>query len=946
MTTTFDAGSLVSARGREWVVLPESEPDFLVLRPLGGSDTDRTAVLPELETVEPASFPYPTPEEAGDAASAGLLRTALRAGFHSTAGPLRSLASLAVEPRPYQLVPLLMALRQEVARLLIADDVGIGKTVEAGMIAAELLAQGEARGVAVLCSPALAEQWQRELHEKMGIEAELVLPSTVTRLERGLLTTESLFGKYPDVVVSTDFVKSQRRRDEFVRSCPDLVIVDEAHTCVTDDGQGNTGTTQRYELVRKLAADSSRHLVLATATPHSGKEERFRNLIGLLDPELAELDLEQQDNRDRLARHFVQRRRGDIRRFLDEETPFPSDRQSREEPYSLTADYRALFDRVLDYAREVVRDSGSGNVRQRVRYWSALALLRALASSPRAAAATLRTRARNADANTPDEADALGRTAVLDVAHEDAGLEAADITPGADDTAESDDPHRRRLLDMARTAEKLQGPERDSKLAAVLSTVRSLLAEGYTPIVFCRFIDTAEYVAEHLAPLLPANTDVRCVTGTLPPEEREARVERLARGKHRPVLIATDCLSEGVNLQEVFDAVVHYDLAWNPTRHEQREGRVDRFGQRRDVVRAVTLYGSDNGVDGVVLDVLIRKHERIRKALGVSVPVPDGTDQVVEALLEGVLLRRGDPEQLTLEGVAEDSRAGLNQRWDSAVEQERQSPTKYAQRTIHPDEVSRELAEIRASLGDRREVRRLVRRSLHELDSTVTDTADGFTATTGPLPVGLRENLSRGRREPLVFHEDVPVPPGDAQLDRTDPNVAAIARYVLDSALDPLTAADKRPASRCGVQRTRAVAKRTTMLLTRFRFHLTLPGRDGPRPLVAEDAQVLAFRGRPDDPEWLTEQEVSELLAAEPSANIPPDQAREFLRRSLDGLPGLEPALDEKADELAARLRESHLRVREAAGRRVRRHVTVTAHKPADVLGVYVYLPDTSGGSQ
>src|SRR5690606_26501329 len=88
------------------------------------------------------------------------------------------------------------------------------------------------------------------------------------------------------------------------------------------------------------------------------------------------------------------------------------------------------------------------------------------------------------------------------------------------------------------------------------------------------------------------------------------------------VLVATDCLSEGVNLQDHFDAVIHYDLSWNPTRHEQREGRVDRFGQPKDVVRAITYYGSDNGIDRVVLDVLLRKHESIRRATGVSVPVP------------------------------------------------------------------------------------------------------------------------------------------------------------------------------------------------------------------------------------------------------------------------------------------------------------------------------------
>ena len=170
----------------------------------------------------------------GDAASGQLLRTALRVGFRSSAGPFRSLARLAVEPRAYQYVPLLMALRQDPVRVLIADDVGIGKTIEAGLIAAELIAQGDVGRLAVLCSPALAEQWQRELRDKFGIDAEVVLPSTAGRLSRGLMLDESLFDRHPYTVISTDFIKSPQRRQEFLNHCPELVIVDEAHTCVAD----------------------------------------------------------------------------------------------------------------------------------------------------------------------------------------------------------------------------------------------------------------------------------------------------------------------------------------------------------------------------------------------------------------------------------------------------------------------------------------------------------------------------------------------------------------------------------------------------------------------------------------------------------------------------------------------------------------------------------------
>ncbi len=335
--TIFAPGSLVTARGREWVVLPDSDEDLLVLRPLGGGEDETAGVLPGLEEVRSAQFPPPGPPDLGVATGGLLLRTALQVGFRSSAGPFRSLANLAVEPRAYQYVPLLLALRQSPVRSLSSDDVGSGNTIEAGLIAAELIAQGDAQRLAVLCSPALAEQWQRELREKFSIDAEVVLPSTVGRLSRGLMLDESLFDRYPYTVISTDFIKSPQRSQDFLNHCPELVIVDEAHTCVADGagGGGTVGSTQRYDLMRRIASKADRHLVLVTATPHSGKEQGFRNLLGLLDPELAVLDLDEVEGRTRLARHFVQRRRGDVRKYLTEDTDFPSDRLSREAPYRL-----------------------------------------------------------------------------------------------------------------------------------------------------------------------------------------------------------------------------------------------------------------------------------------------------------------------------------------------------------------------------------------------------------------------------------------------------------------------------------------------------------------------------------------------------------------------------------------------------------------------------------
>ncbi|NEE01151.1 helicase-related protein [Phytoactinopolyspora halotolerans] len=946
----FPVGSLVRARGREWVVLPDSDDAVLVVRPLGGGDADVAGVLRGIEQIESASFPPPRPDDLGDDRSARLLRDALRIGFRSSGGPFRSLAGLAVEPRPYQLVPLLLALRQETVRLLIADDVGVGKTVEAGLVAAELLAQGSARGLTVVCPPSLAEQWREELSTKFGMQPELVLRGTVSRLERGLEYGQSIFERYPVTVVSTDFIKADRRRDDFLRAAPDLVIVDEAHASVTDDaGRGTRGRTQRYRLLLELADDPARHLILVTATPHSGNEGSFRNLVGLLDPELKTADLRQERARALLATHMVQRRRADIRHYVNADTKFPSDRTTRERAYKLSPQYRALFDDVLAYVRGRVQDRTGTQLEQRVRWWSALSLLRTLASSPAAAAATLEVRASAAGAESIDAADALGAADVLDSADDDA-LDGADAVPGAiaadDETAES---RESRILRAFRKRALAMPVDEDVKLSTLVTTLNGLLKDGFHPVVFCRFIQTAEYVTEHLRQKLRGVT-IEVVTGTLAPDDRAARVTQLSEAAHGApkVLVATDCLSEGINLQRDFQAVVHYDLAWNPTRHEQREGRVDRFGQPAETVRAVTIYGEDTGIDGIVLDVLLRKHEAIRRDLGVSVPVPSQSDQVLSALVEGVLLRGRESEQLALDIEGRGEADQLEEEWRSTAEQEKQSRTRFAQRSIHEAEVMREVQAARQALGSPDDVDAFVRAALHELGADLWTAEYGFRVELAGLPVGLRDALGRTESQ-IDFYRDLPAPRAASVLFRTDPRVTALARYTLDAALDDALPPENRPARRCGVITSAEIEQPTVALLTRFRIHVTLPGRNVTETHVAEEARVLAFTGPPTAPNWLGQDAVEQLLDSRPTANIPEDVARNMIGHVLDALPDMTPLLNEQAQAIAEELREAHIRVRTAArGERAGalgvRGLEVRPQLPVDILGVYVYRP--AGGQR
>lgn len=964
----FAVGSLVLARGREWVVLPESsqEQDLLVLRPLGGSDEEVTGIFVgkgsdgrPFEDVRPATFRPPDPRrDLGNHQSAALLRDAVRLGFRAGAGPFRSLARIAVEPRPYQLVPLLMALKQDPVRLLIADDVGIGKTVEACLIARELIDRGEVQRFTVLCPPHLGEQWQRALREQFHLEAALVLAGSAARLEREDLRSP-IFARYPYTVVSTDYIKQERRRFEFRHSCPELVIVDEAHGCAASGGRGVSQL--RHELLRELSQDPSRHLILVTATPHSGNQETFRSLLGLLDPSLRELpeDLAGDQNRrhrEQLARHFVQRRRGDLQAYMDTETPFP-EREIAESHYTLKTQYRGLLERVLKYCREtVVETTGptpqpgprggaqqtlplmageDANVlqerrRQRVRWWSALALLRSLSSSPAAAAATLRSRSVTADAETPEAIDEEGRRAVLDL--DDQSADGLDIVPGSipeEQSAESAD--RRRLLALANEVDALKGGE-DAKLRRAEELVQGLLKEGCAPIVFCRFIPTVEYVADVLRAKLKGVT-VEAITGSLPPEERERRVEELSRQERR-VLVCTDCLSEGINLQHGFDSVIHYDLSWNPTRHEQREGRVDRYGQKREKVRAITLYGEDNPIDGIVLEVLLRKHQAIRKQLGVAVPIPLDTKVVERAIYEGLILRdRRDPKQLSLIGVLPEQQA-MELQWDTAVEREKKSRSLFAQHQLQKavtEEIGRELSEVKQAIGGGTDVERFTLNALRGLRATVSAGAP-FEIDVRETPSALRDAIDRDEPFSVVFRGRPPV--GSELLGRTHPIVAGLATYVLECALD-----GTGPGKRCGVIRTRAVQTRTTLLLLRMRFHIVAKDRDGvARPLLAEDVALAGYRGSPENADWLTRDEAEALLAATPDANIGPDVATEQLGRVISSFAVLLPRIQSVAAERAGALLDAHRRVRKAA-RSGAQALRVEDHGHPDVLGLYVYLP-------
>ncbi|WP_338848772.1 helicase-related protein [Massilia sp. W12] len=922
----FMPGNLVRARGREWVVQSESSRDWLRLRPLGGADDDIIALIPELELEElgPATFPLPQVSQAGNHAAALLLRDALRLKLRAGAGPFRSFGNIAVEPRAYQLVPLLMALRLSTVRLLIADDVGIGKTIEAGLIARELLDRGEIAKLAVLCPPHLVEQWQSELETRFNLSAVALTASSAARLERNLPHGVGLFDFYPVVVVSLDYIKSERHREHFLAIAPECVIVDEAHTCASS----STGKQLRFELLQRLAKDEARHLILLTATPHSGDEAAFYNLLSLLDPRFTGLQQRAAANdplRQELARHFVQRRRKDIIEWQAEtgdSKGFPR-RMKTELTYQLSGDWGKFFDAVQAYCRELAETvSAQGEGRGRLIWYATLALLRCVASSPAAAVKALGTRLEGGI----EAAELLRDERLHDGQADD--LDSNDLEP----PAQLEEANR--LQNLINEAERLSSQRGDPKLAVLIQHIGALLKDSYQPVVFCRYIATADYVAAQLRKAFP-QAGVESITGEYTPEERRERVEAMEEIPLR-ILVATDCLSEGINLQHLFTAVVHYDLAWNPTRHEQREGRVDRFGQQAAEVRCSMLYGQDNPVDGFVLQVILRKGEAIQKELGVLVPMPEDEARIHQALVQAALMKRknaqiGPQFQTSFDfGESEQILAPLQAKWQDALEKAKANRTVFAQRRLHPAEVLPEWQKQQEALGAQTDVQRFLQSACSRLGAPLEPVRQQqYRFLPQHLPEALRLRLEdEGIKQALLLDMD--------EVHRSHPLVGVLAGHLLETSLS--TESSQALAARCAATLTEAVDVVTTIYLLRLRHQLSYVRRRQPCQMMAEETVAIAVAGR-SNPQWLQDGDVSQLLACSPSGNLPLDVVQREIQASLAFIQSHPEQLQTLAAQRAEALLADHQRVRKAA-RDIGQH-SVSACLPVDVIGVYVLLPDS-----
>jgi len=918
MTVNFAPGDLVRARGREWVALPSPREGTLALRPLSGSENDTVILDPALETlsVSAARFDLPAGAAPTVQSKAALLADAMRLTLRRGAGPFRSAAQLAFEPRTYQLVPLLMALRLQVPRLLIADDVGIGKTIEAGLILRELMDRGEVDGFSVLCPPHLVEQWVGELKHRFGIEAVAVTSGSAARLERGLPLAQTLFDAYPYTVVSLDYIKAEKRREGFARACPDFVIVDEAHACVGT----HKGKQQRFELLAGLARDPERRMIFLTATPHSGDEDAFGRLLSLIEPSFGAMNFEDARYRERLARHFVQRQRIDlVSGEWDENRAFPK-HETTESPYRLSQAHLDFQEAVLDYCFGVVSRAGTGLRERRLAFWGTLALMRCVGSSPAAALSALRNRMSN-------ESNRL-ESQIYDEDSDDE--DAVDIEPS---TGFDTDPA---LLALVVRAEELVH-KADPKLTALIDALTPLIKKGVNPVVFCRYLATAEHVRNGLRKAFP-KLAVEAVTGVLTPDERRDRVAEMASADDQKeiqrILVATDCLSEGINLQQLFDTVVHYDLSWNPTRHQQREGRVDRFGQPAELVRSIMMFSPDSAIDGAVLEVILRKAEEIRKATGVTVPLPDNRGPVTDALMASMMLRRGGTRQLALDLRLDDGTKAMEVRWRDASESEKKSRARFAQNAMKPQEVAPEWEKVRTLLGSPADAKTFIEQAMSRFGVPLEPRKTLLVAHVHALEAGLKERLTqRGLSGSVRLAMVEPAPSGTALLTRTHPLTATLAEALVEASLDP-EALSGLGIGRVGAWPTSAVQQMTRVALLRIRFKLTVHARKE-RLLLAEEAALVALQGG----KIVASGEAARALLNTPATSDLALSARDrFIGKAKEDLPSLlDGPLADFIKTRAEELMQDHARLRAAAGSASR--VTVEAVLPPDVIGLFVLVP-------
>lgn len=538
-----------------------------------------------------------------------------------------------VTPLPHQLYALERAMEKGRVRLLFADEVGLGKTIEAGLVIRELKLRGLAKRILVVAPKGLTPQWQAEMRLHFGETFRIADPGDFDAVSRWS-DEENVWRAADQLICPLDSVKplarrrgwsaeriaayNQRRFEDLITADWDLVIIDEAHRL-----GGSTDQVARYKLGAALA-DAAPNLLLLSATPHSGKSDQFLRLMQLLDREA--FPGEDCIDRDRVASYVV---RTEKRLAIDNDgNPLFKTRQTR----LVTVDWapkhdaqRQLYEAVTNYVRHGYNQA----LKSKQRHIGFLMVLmqRLVTSSTAAIAATLGRRLQALE-ETPTQLSLMPDIDAADIADMDGQSQLDELVdwPGW----RSERAEVATLLHLAEQA--LAGT--DAKVEALLEQVYRIQQEEDDPdlkvLIFTEFVPTQAMLATQLR---ERGFEVTTLNGQMAVEERVIAQKAFA-GTAR-VLISTDAGGEGLNLQFAH-VVFNYDMPWNPMRIEQRIGRVDRIGQKH-VVRATNFVLSDT-VEHRVREVLEAKLEAIAKEFGVH-KAADVMDSVeAEAMFDGLYI--------------------------------------------------------------------------------------------------------------------------------------------------------------------------------------------------------------------------------------------------------------------------------------------------------------------
>lgn len=546
-----------------------------------------------------------------------------------------------VIPLPHQIHALSRAISGDRVRYLLADEVGLGKTIEAGLVMRELKLRGLVRRILVVSPKGIATQWVAEMQTHFNEQFQLVLGDdigTLQRLAPGADQRNSAWSMFDQVIVSLDSVKPMDKRrgwtaervaeynrsrfEDLITAGWDLVVVDEAHRL-----GGSTDQVARYKLGKGLA-EAAPYVLLLSATPHQGKTDAFHRLMNLLDDD-AFPDLDSV-SRERVAPYVI---RTEKRKAIDADgKPLFKPRRTQMAPVAWESRHhlqQLLYEAVTDYVREGYNQA----LREKKRHIGFLMILmqRLVVSSTRAIRTTLE---RRLAALKEGEQQASLRLAELENSAEGSenfdelydmdGQELLDeLLKSHVSALQSEGSHVETLLDAAVRCEQA-GP--DAKAEALIEWIYELQVEEIEPdlkvLIFTEFVPTQQMLKGFLQ---ARGISVVTLNGSMAMEERRQAQDAL-RKSHR-VLVSTDAGGEGLNLQFAH-IVINYDIPWNPMRLEQRIGRVDRIGQPNRV-RAINLV-LDDSVEFRVLEVLQQKLATIFEELGI-----DKTGDVLDSAQAG-----------------------------------------------------------------------------------------------------------------------------------------------------------------------------------------------------------------------------------------------------------------------------------------------------------------------